>query len=69
MSKKRLTIDWPVFITSILLVLSLVATFAYAMFGPRVPWPSIGVFYVWDYLVALAYGLARIRSGGDRSGS
>lgn len=59
---KRYRIDWSVFLAALLLVLCLVCTLAYMLFGPRVPWPSISLFYLIDLIAVALYVLARDRS-------
>lgn len=59
-------IEWRVFLAALLLVLSLVCTVAYAVAGPRVPWPSISVFYLVDLAAIVIYLLAR---GVDEEGA
>ncbi|MCI6557339.1 hypothetical protein [Schaalia hyovaginalis] len=63
MKPPRYTIHWPTFLASLLLVLSIVCTIGYAVAGPRVPWPSISLFYIVDLLALVLYGLAREVSG------
>lgn len=62
----RFRIDWKVFLAALLLVLCFVCTLAYAVAGPRVPWPSISVFYLVDLAAIVIYLLAR---GVDEEGA
>lgn len=57
--KPRYSIHWPTFLAALLLVLCLVCTLAYAVAGPRVPWPSISVLYLLDLASVCIYALAR----------
>lgn len=59
---KRYRVDWGVFLTAILLILSGTCTLAYMVFGPRSPWPSISLFYLVDLIAVALYVLARDRS-------
>lgn len=61
---KRFHVDWAVFLTAILMILSFTCTMAYMWFGPRVPWPSISLFYLIDLIAVALYVLARDR--GER---
>lgn len=63
MKRRRWRIDWDVFLTAILLILCFICTLAYALFGPREPWPGISIFYILDILALGLYALARDRNG------
>lgn len=52
-------INWAVLLAALLLVLCIGCTLGYAVAGPRVPWPSISLFYLLDLAAVCIYALAR----------